>query len=560
MQRLLSRLAVLAAIAILAGVTFFFFRELRSLDHRRRVVQDIRGLADEEGPCVGLLESRRLAEGADADLEYTLNGVRAGLARDIIGSEDGHGRSALLAADKDGILDLGLCEQIRLARAIGEVHPVFALLRFVREGGHVCEDTEGLGKTLEGLGSHRAVMLHALMADVGALDCLGPGLREKIAGMVAETVASSPRFLDDLDVLRIASFLDEWAPLPAAQLGCRIEARGDVSRLGALIGCTPDHKRRVLPRYKTLRPVPDEAGGAGLAQGAEVLLLREEEPLCDVLPVTEGARLVQAPCKDLVLVSGLKVAVRVEAVSYGRVQADLIAGVATYEGESGRLSSTTQDPGLRSWFAYDRRGEALGSASVVELTAVAALFGEQVPERPLKAFCERSGARYCYDVDWAQAVTRLPGEAVVFLSRPARVFLPELELGPDEAAEHFAQAFGRPPATGSQVRLHGLEGGGELITEGTLEGIELRLRVGSGGPWLSQRFGTGEGGPTPPSARLLAALDVQRDGRPELVVQRVAREAAEAGLRDVLDEVLLLHLPAGAGQFATLNRLTVHEY
>jgi hypothetical protein len=559
-SRLLSRSLVLGAVATLAGITYYFLSQFQSIRDREHVIATLQEFSDEAGPCAALIAAHKVGPVSD-DMRHTINGLRQSFAIQVVGETDKPGRKVLLDAEAEGILDQSTCEQIKLAREVGETHPVFALLRYTRYGGRVCEEEPRLGEILASLGSHRSVMLHAIMKDVHELRCLSPSLAEKIASMTVETLFDSPRALDDLDVLRIAGFLDEWAPERAAQLGCRVEAKGEASRLGTALGCTPDHRRRVLTHYKTLRALARTDGGAPLPAGTQVVLVREQDNRCEVIPFEGDTQLYSGTCTDLTLVSDLFLAVRIEAITYGRAAADLVAGLATYVGERGKLQATTKEPELRSWFGYDASGELLGPAHIVELRAVAAMLGEEVPERPLRAFCQRSGARYCYDVDWAHAVSRLSGEAVVFLSRPeSGVFLQPMDPASETAQQHFRGAFGRLPSEGATIRVLPLAKGGELISEASLGSLELRWRLTGSAPWQAQSFGSAEGGAAPPSARLLAALDLQQDGRPELIMQRVTREMTPIGVKDTTDEVVLLHLGEGQNRFSFLNRLTVHEY
>jgi len=560
LSRIFSRLIILASVGILAGVTYYFMDAYRSLRERERTVQGLGTVGETEGPCAALAAARHVEGPLDPDLQYTLGSMRSSLATKIVGEDDVRGRRVLLRAFRDGLVDRGLCEQIRLARSVGEVHPVLALLRYTREGGNPCDEEPALAQVLDGLGSHRAVMLHAFMHDVSELHCLSPGLSEKIAGMVVDTLLESPRAMDDLDVLRVGAFVSEWAPLGAAQVGCRIESRGDVSALGNVLGCPPDARRRILVHYRVAHDIPASTEAAALTAGADVVLLRQMGPFCEIISASGAVVPRTVACKSLKLSSDLVVGVRVEALSYGRAQADLVAGLATYVGKDGAVVASTTEPELRSWFGYDRRGNLLGAAHKVELGAVAAMLGEAVPDEPLRAFCRKAGARYCYDVDWAHVVSRLEGEAVLFLSRPADVFLEPAPLTADEGASLFHQAFGREPSTGSSFGLYRFGKAGELVLEAERDDVELRWRLEPGAPWRAQELGRSEGGAMPPSARLLAALDIDRDGLPELVVQRITRGVAAGGPRDQSDEVLLLRLSRAGDTFGSLNRLTVHEY
>jgi len=558
LSRFLSRLTILASIAVLAGASYFFIDTYRELRDREQLVRSLAQLAADEGPCAALLAARHVADSEDAQLHFAIRGLRAQFAAQIVGAADAHAARALLSADREGLIDYDLCEQIRLSRSLDEMHPVLALLRYTREGGSPCDDEAKLPGVLDGLGSHRPVMLHALMRDVPKLRCLSPALREKIAALVVDMGAESPRSLDDLDVLRVAAFLSEAAPLAAAQLGCLLEARGDVSRLANALDCPPDAKRRVLVRYQVRQAVPGTAGAPALAEGSLVLLLREREERCVVMPATGASVAYVLPCDRLRLASDILVGVCIDAVSYGDTGADLLAGLGTYVAAESRVVAATRDPATRSWFGYGREGQFLGPVHVTDLDAVAVAAGEAPPQRPLRAQCERSGAKYCYDVDWLHTVSRLEQEPVLFLSQPAPVFLrPESDAA--RALTLFAEGFGRPAAAGASWHSYALAQGGALASEAQRDSIEVRWRLRPAGPWRVQSFGHLEGGAAPPSARLLALLDMQRDGRPELVVQRVLRTLVKGEARDSSDEVLLLDLP-DAGAFRVVNRLTIREF
>lgn len=557
LSRIFSRLLILASLAVLAGITFYFMDTYRTLRRRERVVLKVTEVADRDGPCAGLATLRDSGT-PEAEVAHALQGLRSRLVARVVGDDDLRGRRVLTAADREGLVDRALCEQIRLSHEVGEVHPVLALLRYTREGGSPCEEEPRLAAVLDGLDSHRPVMLRALMRDLHELSCLSPALSEKVAAMVADATSDSPKLMDGLDVLRISAFLSEWAPLEAAQLGCRVEGKGEASELGAALGCTADARARVLVHYRTVADLPASGDQPALAAGAEVVLVHEDEPFCEVIPAAGGALRTLA-CRALRLSSDLVLAARIEAISYGRAEADLLAGLATYQGDKAALVPAVHEPELKSWFGYDRDGELVGGAHRIELAAVAAMLGEAVPDEPLRAFCKKSGAKYCYDVDWAHVVSRLRGEPVLYLSRPAEVFLAPEVMSSDDMAARLREAFGREPIAGATTRLYALNGGGELAVETTREDVAVRWRLGAQGPWKAQAFGRGEGGARPPSARLLAALDLERDGRPELVVQRVEPQG-DAGAKDRREELLLLRLPPGRDTFTVLNELTVHEY
>jgi hypothetical protein len=545
LTRAISRALIVASIASLAAVSYSLFDDFRTRRERSRTLHRLAVIAEEEGPCAALVASHAVPPALLPALEASLTELRQQYVEEIVHESDPRAVEALRLADQQGLVDYTQCEEFRLLGDAGVTHPVLALWRYTKAAGSFCDDEPQLAAALSGLGSHRGVLLHALLRDVGQLRFLSPELGAQIAEMAVAAALDAPRLFDDLDTLRIAGFLSETTPLAAGRLGCALEARHELSLLAAQIGCTPDTKRRVLVHYR----LPGE--------GREVLWLRERGPTCTVMPVDEVTSL-DVPCAELRLASDLVVGVRIERLSYGRAEADLLAGLGTYVAAEQALVGPAKAPDVQSWFGYDREGRFVGPAHVVELRAVAAALGEQIPERPVRAFCERTGARYCYDVDWVHTVEHLTGEPVLYLSRPAAVFLAPWQG--EGASDVFRQAFGRDPAGDASWRVYGLAGGGALATEAHPEGVVLRWRIGEASPWREQTLGSGEGGSPAPQARIIAVLDLRQDGLPELVAQRVSRQASPAGARDANDEILLLALRRDASHFTEVNRLTVHEY
>jgi hypothetical protein len=199
-------------------------------------------------------------------------------------------------------------------------------------------------------------------------------------------------------------------------------------------------------------------------------------------------------------------------------------------------------------------------SEVVTLDDLAQRFGEELPPNPLRAFCRQNGAKYCYDVDWAQVVTKLDGEPVVFLSRPLGVFVAQLDAPLDVHEQLFREAFGRPAIEGATTRVYTMGHGGYLIVEGRPAAVEVRWRLRPEDPWKAQGFGTPEGGHSPPSARLLAVLDLEADGKPEILVQRANRAVQDGEVKDVSDEIVFMRLDQTAAKFNSVNQLTVREY
>lgn len=565
LSRLVWNVLTVASVATLVGVGWFFVRAFQSLDARGQNVADLEAWAEREGSCSALLEAtRRRRIDAGFDARRGLDALRDELAGQILAApQDRKGQRALVAAADEGLLDLALCQQIAITTQGGEAHPVMALLRFSRERDP-CEEALSLDTVIAGLGFHRALLLRGLLEDVSRLRCLTPPMRREVALQSTNMLREDPQAFDDLDVWRIAGFLAQWAPLRAAQIGCRIEARGDVSRLGNALGCSEDQRERVLTHYRYRRALPGEDGEPGSqpeGQGEEVLLLWRDGPRCEVRPVEGPPRLVTVVCDDLEMVSVLDVAVRIEEVDYGVVRADMISGLLRYDGAAGQTVASRMQPHLGSWFAYDRTGNPMGTTAVTDLTQAAEIAGVELPQHPLRTFCRAAGARYCYDVDWTQLVERVEGAAVVFLSRPLDVMLPEAVLSAETRQRLFAAAVGAPPAADTVARFYHLGGERYLLAEVRPGGLQLRWPRGDGVQgWASQGFGTALGGDVPPMARLLAVMDLQGDGAAELILQQTSRVRRGRELQDASDEILLLHLNPQGERFVPLTQLTVREY
>jgi hypothetical protein len=127
-------------------------------------------------------------------------------------------------------------------------------------------------------------------------------------------------------------------------------------------------------------------------------------------------------------------------------------------------------------------------------------------------------------------------------------------------AQLVKQAFGHDPVEDAVYRLFELGEAGVLAIEAKNAAVELRWRSKDSEPWSSESFGPGEGGGVPPAARLLAAMDLQQDGQPEVLVQRIYRTLESGAVKDTSDEIVLLVLEPGSAKLQPLNRLTVHEY
>ena len=560
MARLWTNLVILMSLAVLAGVVFYFGREYYAAKERHQILADLKKISADEGPCAALEKVRALPRPLELDLDRAVESRRTGFAAEVVGEADRQAQSALLSADKEGLVDRTLCEQIKLTRELGESHPLLELLRFTREGGDPCDDPQGLDQVLRSLTSHRPLMLHALMAQVVRLQCLPPWLSSRLADEVLTAVREAPAVMDDVDVLRVAKFLNSWAPVRAAQFSCLLEGDARPSLLAGAIGCTPYVKRQVLPRFRTTASIAATSSAPELPVGSEVLLLSTEGERCQIRPSQGPPRALVVPCRELKTMSDVHLAVMVESVAYGLARASLVAGMIFYDSATGKLQPSRQEPDCKSWYGYSKDGEALGMAQTVRLADLAAQLGEDVPETPLRTFCRQAGAKYCYDVDWAQVVDHLDGEPIVFLSRPTPIFLAEGTPQRDTRNAWLADAFGKTVAVDATMKVYALPKGGALLIAIQPGGLSLRWRLGGGEPWKAQSLGVLEGGRAPPSARLLVVMDLKNDGRPEILLQRVKRAVVLGEFKDVADEVVLVGLDASGKRFEAINALTVHEY
>lgn len=557
----------LLGVAVLAlfGAGWFFYGSLARIDSRREVFGTLQQRFESRGACAALVTLRRMntERQFSASLRATLEDLRQEYARQVVGNAEPATASALAGAHRDGLVSGKLCEQIRLAKGLGQTHPVLTLLRFVRTEQDACRRQQLLLPTLQALDSHRPVMVHEIMRQVGRLGCLQASVARGLAHAALEHLRQRPRALDDLNAYRVARFLRRWAPRQAAALGCLVEVRGDVSVVANAIGCTPRARRRLLPRYRSAEPLTHGRGVSADPAGTEVLLLAREpgSETCQVMTDRPSPSLHRVRCDALTLVSGTQLSVRIEALRFGAVRADLIAGLGRLRpGTRAFAPAARRSPKLQTWYAYDRKGQFLGLADVTSLATVAQETGSQhVPDKPLRAFCRRTGARFCYDVDWAEVVRRVDGRATFFLSRPADgVFLEQLPSGQarQRARAVLAERFR------AEARSHAvwrLQNKGILVYQAGPQGFELALQGAAEGMAQIHEF-------TPGArrglvrARLLAAWDLEPDGRPELVVQQVHQqpEAASPGLES--DEIVLMRYVARRNAFEPLNRLVIHEY
>ncbi|MEO1170540.1 MAG: hypothetical protein AAFX94_00580 [Myxococcota bacterium] len=556
---MLARLSLLTVflvtIAVMTGVIYFFYGEWAEIDRRDKVLTELDAVAAEEGPCAALELLRRVDGPRSYNLERAIEARTPDYAREILASRDRKSIAVFLAADQEGKVDRTLCEEIRLTQSLGERHPVIALLRFTRENVDPCDEADEIASVLRGLNSHRPNLLSTLMQNPARMSCFEPDVAQRVASFTIDWLQEEPTGLDGGDPLQAAAFLGDYAPVRAAQLGCTLEASGQSSKVGNAIGCSSDMRERVLLRYRYVGPPSDSVA-------SDVLMLGRYGNRCRVRPVSE-ASLLNVNCELLELVTDVRIAVRVENITYGLVRADMIAGVADYDGRAKRVSKAGAEPALGSWFAYNLDGAPLGTTQVVSLEELADRYQEELPSSPIRDYCRSLGAKYCYDVDWTKTVKAIEGEPTIYLSRPLAIFLEPMNLPLDAEAMMIREVFGNDADDDAIYRLFRLGKTGTLALQGTPSSVEVRWRRGDAEPWQRESLGAGESGSSgrlPPSARLLAAMDLEQDGTPELLVQRVFRSMEGGKIRDVSDEIVLMVLQRNSSRFQVLNRLTVHEF
>ncbi len=561
---MLARLSLLTVflltVAVMVGVFYFFWGEWDEIERRDEIVSELDVMAEDEGPCAALEYLRGLEGPRSYNLEIAIDARRPDYAREILASRNRKSISVFLDANDEGLIDRTLCEDIALSASLGESHPVMALLRFTREQFDPCEEADEISSVLRALSTHRPNLLKALMQDPGRMSCFEPDVAQRVAAFTVDWLEEEPTGLDDGPALAAAAFLQRHAPVRAAQLGCRLSALQLESKVGNSLGCSEDMRDRVLLRYRYGPPLPGAEGAEAGPPGSEVLMLGRNGGRCDVLPASGDSRVLTVPCEGLELISDVRVAVRIENVEYGRARAVMIAGVADYDGRDKRVNRAGSEPELGSWFAYDLDATPLGTTQVVSLEELADRYHEEIPSAPIRAYCRSLGAKYCYDVDWTKTVKSIDGEPTIFLSRPLDIFLERLTVPLDVEAALIERAFGHSPENGAIYRLFRLGEDGTLALEAHGASVELRWRRAEDEPWQRESIGAGEGGGLPPAARLLAAMDLEQDGTPELLVQRAYRAMENGEVRDTSDEIVMMVLEPQGRNFEVLNRLTIYEF
>ncbi|MEL6340354.1 MAG: hypothetical protein AAFP04_01655 [Myxococcota bacterium] len=561
---MIARLSLLAVFVLFATVVVavgaYFYSEWREIDRRGRIVERLESTYAERGPCAALEVIGQIEGAVSTNLRAAIDGRRPDYAHAILTNPDSKELSVFLEADQEGLIDRGLCEEMRLAAELGETHPVLAMLLFTRERFDPCDEADSIARVLDGLSTHRSRVLRALFDEPRRLRCFDPSLSTRVASMTLEWLDETPDGLDETDVIEVASFLQRYAPQKSAELGCRFDARQIVSRLGKTIGCGADMRGRVLERYRYASPL-SKADRRKRERSAELVLLGRDGGRCQVAPLDDPeAGLTTVACTELEPVSDVQLAVLIENLRYGRVRADLIAGVLSYDGASRKLKRGRREPALGSWFAYDLQGQLLGTAQVVDLEELAERHGERVPRFPLRSFCRREKAKHCYDVDWTKTVAPVEGEPTVFASKPLNVLLDPLAL-PGEAQSVVIQdspLLAVDDETSYRFFRIGREG--VLVVASTPGLLRVCWRESDDAVWVQAMVREPRKQRLAPIFRLLAAMDIERDGRPELLLQTAHRALKAGELRTTSDEIVLMTPVSAQNRYEVLTRLTVHEY
>lgn len=562
-HRIVTNLVMVVSIATIAFVVFYFVRQIHYARERQEQLDGLFQISKEEGPCAGLEAARKMPRPMSFDTEHVVVGERQRLVRQLVGEQDPLAVSALLKADGDGLLDRTLCEQIYLLHQTGESHPVVELLRFTGEGGDPCERPELLAQALNQLSSHRDEMVHALLRDVSRLNCAPPWLSTRLAELVMDKLAVLPKFADDLDTHRLANFLQNWTSVRAAQYACAIQAEStdEPTLLARALGCTSEQLQHILPQFRCPIELTAIREWPPVVAGSEVALLSQEGERCRIRPINGVLRVDTVACSKLIPLSDVDMAVHLDFVSFGVIKAALVGGIARHDAARKLLLAPSVEPNINTWFAYDRLGAPLGMTRSIRLVDLAKRYGEQVPARPLTTFCQESGAKYCYDVDWAKVVETLPtSEAVIYLSRPLGIFLHPAMKSREQLQALWPQTAMRRPADEGSMVMYEIPEQGQLLIRQQRNSVEFRWRSITSQKWYSESFGAIEGGSAPSLARVMTITDAGQDGKPELWVQRLARTMDQGSLRNALDEILLYELSFSKPELKLINRLVVHEY
>ncbi|MEO0459488.1 MAG: hypothetical protein AAF219_01505 [Myxococcota bacterium] len=561
---MIARLSLLAAFGLFTAVSIavggYFYSAWHEVDRRSRIVEHVEHTHAERGACAALEVIGQIEGAVSISLQAAIDGRRPDYARAILANPDSRELSVFLEADQEGLIDRGLCEEMRLAAEVGETHPVLAMLLFTRERFDPCDEADSIEAVLDGLSTHRSRVLRALFEEPVRLTCFEPSLSERVAIMTLNWLNETPKGLDETDVIEVASFLQRYAPQESAELGCRFDALRTVSRLGKTIGCGADMRGRVLERYRYASSL-SKAAGSKRERSAELVLVGRDGGRCQVAPLEDvEAGLTTVACNALESVSDVQLAVLIENLRYGRVRADLIAGVLSYDGTVRKLKRSRREPALGSWFAYDLQGHLLGATQVVELDELAERHGERVPRFPLRSFCRREKAKHCYDVDWTKTVAPVEGEPTIFASRPLNVILDPLEL-PSEA-ESLLLRDSPLLAEDEETRYRFFRIGreGVLVVASAPGLLRVCWRESDDSIWDQATIRESRKQILAPISRLLAAMDIERDGRPELLLQTAHRALKAGQLRTISDEIVLLTPVSAQNRYEVLTRLTVHEY
>ncbi|MEL6546153.1 MAG: hypothetical protein AAFQ82_16110, partial [Myxococcota bacterium] len=251
---MLARLSLFAVfvltLAVMVGVFYFFWGEWGEIERRDSIVSELDVVSENEGPCAALQFVRELDGPRSANLEVAIESRRPDYAREVLASRNRKSISVFLDADQEGVVDRTLCEDIRLSASLGDTHPIMALLRFTREQFDPCDEADEISSVLRALTTHRPDLLKALMGDPERMSCFEPDVAQRVAAFTADWLEEEPTGLDDGSALQAAAFLNRYAPVRAAQLGCRLDALAQDSKVGTSLGCSEDMRNRVLLRYR----------------------------------------------------------------------------------------------------------------------------------------------------------------------------------------------------------------------------------------------------------------------------------------------------------------------
>ncbi|MCK5688045.1 hypothetical protein KAI87_02185 [Myxococcota bacterium] len=518
--------------------------------------------AAEEGDLCAAFTDPSLLSAFEGSLEEKARASKLAikLASEIVGVEVPEQTQILYDALKRHLIDRTLCEEIRLASGAGELHPLIGVLEYAYGAVKPCEKPQNLSLLLRALSSHRGYMIHSLFLNMDLLQCLPPGVSLSLSRFALEEVHKDPLLFDDLDMARVAGFLTSRTPVDAAGFACEMEASKTPSKLAEMMGCSDTDKSEILTRYRYEREAGSEVEADFIPESRILVLLSRDGEMCKTRSVKGPSQILKLRCSDLHLLSNLEIAFHIDEMKYGAHRLSLATGLALVHGESQRLSPSRRKPSKKIWYGYSQEGALLGLSEIShpgeEKTTERSRAGQK---SVMRSFCEKSGARYCFDVDWAESLTSLSATPSIYTSRPVNIFYePILE---SDLLELWAnEVFGIQKTKNAELWGFQLENHGSVLGA-TQEGrFQIAWRASPSEKWQKQSFGGESGKGQLIKARMVVVLNLKIGMGPTLVVQRDVGKKKRSGVVPLFDDVLIMTLNPEWTRFSEKNRLTLHEF